>query len=157
MKKLFFLTLAMALSFALTSITFSADEALSPENLSGIWDGYGRVKGGSGYIIKYSCKILITPTLSGILRCATSNAYVGIGPEYYFDQGEIINNELVVREREKPDIIRIKANINSKNVLEGTIRIPSHSGDLLSFKKNRSLTDEEKQHPVSQLESLVKY
>jgi hypothetical protein len=155
MKKLISLTSAMALFFALTSIAFSTDEALTPENLSGIWQGYGHLTGGFGIKSRVSCKLLITSTLSSLLRCTAAG--LNGQPEYDFDQGEIINNQLVVHDREKPDIIRMKANINSKNALEGTIEIPRHFGDLLNFKKARALTDEEKQRPLSQLEGLVKY
>jgi|WetSurMetagenome_2_1015567.scaffolds.fasta_scaffold330912_2 hypothetical protein len=145
----------MALSFALTSITYSAEEALTPENLSGIWQGYGHLTGGFGIKSRVGCRRLITPTLSILFRCNSQG--LNGRPEYDFDQGEIINNQLVVRDQEKPDIIRIKANINSKNALEGTIEIPRHFGDLVNFKKARALTEEEKQRPLSQLEGLVKY
>jgi hypothetical protein len=154
-KKLIFLTLAMALFFALTSIAYSADEALTPEKVSGIWEGsYYVTWSNDGYRHRFTCRILITPTLSGVLNCINLNQ-----GSWQFDlsQGEIISNQLVMRDLKNTDTIRIKANITGKNILEGEFQGINNKGDLFNFKKKRDLTAEEKQRPLSQLEGLVNY
>jgi hypothetical protein len=152
MKKLFFLILAIASLFALASITYSADEALTPEKLSGIWKGSARLIAPGQAYFDHSCRLLITPSLNGLLRC---NSQMG-NPAYDFDQGEIINNQLVVRDREMPNTIRLKAYITSKNRLEGEVQLRRVKGDLYGCKKIRELTDEERQMPLAQLEGLLK-
>ena len=40
MKKVIFWALAIIFFFTLTSLAFSEEEALIPEKISGIWEGY---------------------------------------------------------------------------------------------------------------------
>jgi hypothetical protein len=156
MKKLFCGIMAVVLFFALTSIAFSADEALTPEKISGIWQGaYNTISANDGYRYSTSCKLLITPNLNGIIN---SEAPWG-GYSFIFGlngQGDIVNNQLIIRDRENPSVIRLKAHITKKNHLEGDFQGIQSKGDIVGCKKIRELTDEEKQWPLAQLEGLLK-
>ena len=158
MRKLFFI-LAIALSFALTSIAYSADEALSPEKLSGIWRGdwksdqFAQIQGVSTMPGPYDCRILITASLNAVFYCTHSLGGRTWDP-ILDGHGEIINNQLIIHDLANPDKIRMKAYITSKNRLEGETY--NFKGALLNFNKIRDLTNEERQHSLSQLQNLLK-
>jgi len=151
MKKLFGGAVALVFFFALTSIAYSADEALTPEKICGIWEGTLSLE-TPGYPRYFApCRILFKPDLTGILRYNTPNAAL----KYVLDgKGDISNNQLIIRDRENPDIIRLKAYMTKKNLLEGNFKGKLSSGDLSDLKKIKELKDEEKELPLSQLEGL---
>ena len=159
MKKGLLVVLTMVLFFTLTSLAYSSEKALTTENISGIWNGYFAVTlRGEGKAIG-TCKILITPSLTGVVSCSSDK--FGKWKDVLDGQGEIINNQLVIRDRKNPDIIRLKAYMKSNKVVEGDYNhlygTPrDYKGDLLKFKKIRDLNDEEKQWPLSQLQGLLK-
>jgi hypothetical protein len=66
--------------------------------------------------------------------------------------GEIVNDQLLMRDRIS---IKVKVNINAKNMLEGEATPHSITGDLTKFKKVRDLINEEKQLPLEDLKKLV--
>ncbi len=118
MKRLCMLTFSLALLFALASITYSADEVLTPERLCGIWEGTFTYQ--DRYLARagYNSKLLITQNLNGVF---CHNVY-GLSSTRILDgQGEIINNQLIMRQLIMSDRVveRIKVNMNSKNMLEG--------------------------------------
>jgi hypothetical protein len=153
MKKFFLLTLGLALFFALASIAYSAEEALTPEKLSGMWEGGYTFVFANTFSATSSCRALFTPNLNGIMRCRGQHGSF----LFVFDgQGDIVNNQLIIRDQEMPNTVRLKAYITSKNKLEGELKLPKSNGDLSGFKKIRELTDEEKQLPLAQLEGLLK-
>ena len=157
MKKVIFWASTVIFFFTLTSLAFSENEAMTPEKISGIWEGiytYSPNIGGTPFG-RVRCLALFTPNLNGIMRW-----FPITGPDrFVFDgQGDIVNNQLIIRDRKNPDIIRIKAYITGKNRLEGDTKIPVHTpmSVINNFKKIRELTDEEKQQSLSQLEGLLK-
>ena len=156
MKKGIFWALTVIFFFTFISLAFSEEEAMTPEKISGIWEGrYNYITSFQAMAWRNSCRALFTPNLNGIMSCRGHS-----GPfKFVFDgQGDIVNNHLIIYDREKPSVIRIEAYITSKNQLEGDIPPTGNikKGDLLGFKKIRELTDEEKQLPLAQLEGLLK-
>jgi hypothetical protein len=156
MKKSIFWALTVIFLFTFTSLAFSEEEAMTPEKISGIWEGRCNViLNDMAGVWRNSCRALFTPNLNGIMSCRGQSAPF----KFVFDgQGDIVNNHLIIYDREKPSVIRIEAYITSKNQLEGGIRPTGNikTRDLLGFKKIRELTDEEKQLPLAQLEGLLK-
>jgi hypothetical protein len=161
MKKGIFWALTVIFLFTLTSLAFSEEEALTPEKVSGLWKGYwNSVKmaqakfGSTTMVAPYECRILITPSLNGIVNCRHAMATPW---QLVLDgQGEIVGNQLVIRDRKDPSMIRMKAHITRKNRLEGECT-EVYNGDLIRLEKIRDLKDEEKQQSLSQLEGLVKW
>ena len=162
MKKGFFLASTVIFLFTLTSLAFSEEAALTPEKVSGIWKGHwnsdemAKFKyGGSVMPAPYDCRILITPSLKGIINCRHT---AGASPWLLVldGQGEILGNQLVIHDLKDPSKIRMKAHITRKNRLEGECT-EVYNGDLTKFEKIRDLKDEEKQQSLSQLEGLVKW
>ncbi len=157
MKKGILCSLAMVLFLTLSSVAFSAEEALTPERISGIWKGYlvASIPGlGRGEL---TCQILITPGLTAVVSCSHDKA--GRWKDILDVKGAISDNQLVIRQQKEPETIRLKAYITSKNRMEGYYfhhASRSYDGDLIKFKKVRDLSDEEKQQPLSQLKDLVK-
>ena len=157
MKKSLLAVLAMVLFLTLTSVVYSAEEALTPEKISGIWKGYFLTIITSLGRAELSCRVLITPSLTGVVSC--SGPAVGKWQDVLDGQGNIISNQLVILDRKNPDVTRLKAYITSKNLMEGDYQHlgnPDYKGNLIKFKKIRDLTDEEKQRPLSQLKGLLK-
>ena len=151
MKKLFLMTVAITLFFALLSIAYSADEVLTSEKLCGIWEGYFNYQPRFGVPRTSSSRLLITPNLSGIFFYRSQyDSYV----KFLDGQGEIVNNELVMREKV---LIRIKLKMDAKNILEGEGTTDDlNKGNLTKLKKVRDLTDAEKQKTLEELAGLMK-
>jgi hypothetical protein len=154
MKKIFFFTLALALVLSLASIGYAADEALTPEKLCGIWEGNYNIDSTRVGLPRYSakCRILFKSDLSGIMRY---NTVAGMYKVVFDGQRDINNNQLIIRDPENPDIVRLKAYMTKKNKLEGEFQGKVSFGDLVGFKKIRDLTDDEKQQSMEQLEILL--
>ena len=162
MKKGIFWASTVIFLFTLTALAFSEEGAMTPEKVSGLWKGQwnsnemAKIKyGGSVMPAPYDCRILITPSLEGIVNCRHS---AGASPWLLVldGQGEIVGNQLVIRDRKDPNKIRMKAHITRNNQLEGECT-EVYNGDLIKFEKTRDLKDEEKQQSLSQLEGLVKW
>jgi hypothetical protein len=151
MKRLCMLTFGLALFFALTSVAYSADEVLTPDKLCGIWGGkfYFQAQGVHNIA---DGKLLITQNLNGAFYFINQ---VGRSSMRILDgQGEIVNNQLLMRDRVAQ---HIKINMNEKNLLEGEgTALFGSKGDLVKFKKVRDLTDEEKKWTLEELARLLK-
>jgi hypothetical protein len=153
MKKGIFWALTIIFLFTFTSLAFSEEQAMTPEKISGIWEGGYHYINDGGYIELNPGRVIFTPNLNGIMR-----VYSQMGQfDFVFDgHGDIVNNQMIIRDREKTSMVRIKASITRKNRLEGEVRFPLNQGDISGFKKIRDLTDEEKQLPLTQLKGLLK-
>jgi hypothetical protein len=134
---------------------YASEDSMTPENLCGIWEGnYVFIPAGRELSqMNAAGKILITPDLRGLFSW---NSYGYLWQEVLDGQGDINSNNLIIRDRENPDIIRVKANLTGNNKLEGEIQTKNSKGSFSNFKKVRDLTSEEKQWSLSQLEGLIK-
>lgn len=165
MNKLFILRFALGLFFTLTSITYSAEKAVTPENICGIWEGdfvfqsRGKGPGLSGIVdVRRPCKLLITQNLNGVFvyTLEDQSAVVRI-----LDcQGEIVHDQILMRKKENPYVIRIKAKITEQNTIEGEGEAIhkgclAKKGYLTKFKKVRDLTNEEKRLSLEELKKLI--
>jgi hypothetical protein len=151
------LTIIITLFSTLTPRASSSEEALTPEKLSGIWAGRWSSFAldsarGAGLLSTFRCQILITPNLTGIISC--SSTMRGNFLLLLDVPGEIIDNQLVIRDPGKPSMIRMKVHMTGKNKLEGECT-GDYKGDLTIYKKVRDLKDEEKQRNLSQLQDLL--
>jgi hypothetical protein len=151
MRSKTYLLVVIVMTFALTSIAYSADEVLTPENLCGIWGGKFYFQ-AAGVHNNADGKLLITQNLNGAFYFINQ---VGRSVMRILDgQGEIVNNQLIMRDRIAS---HIKINMNEKKLLEGEgTALFGSKGDLVKFKKVRDLTDEEKKWTLEELAGLLK-
>jgi hypothetical protein len=148
---LFFLTLALTSFCALTLIAYSADEVLTPEKLCGIWEGTFSFSTRDLPRVSSRSKLLITNNLNGIFVYGTT--YLS-STRILDGQGEIVNNQLLMREKV---LTRIKLKMNENNMLEGEgVTNSLDRGYLIKLKKVRELNDEEKQKTLEELVGLLK-
>jgi hypothetical protein len=154
MKKTLFKTLSVSLFFALVSFYLSLDEDITPEKFCGIWEGtfIDRLQGNPRPRY-YKSKLIITQQLKGIFGYSVMDStFIRIldGP------GEIVNNQLLLREKTRTDSAEIKVNLTEGNMIEGEgVSLSLYKGKLTKFKKIRSLTNSEKRLSVEALEILV--
>lgn len=151
LKKSVLSLLGLFFSLTLTSSVFAEEPVLTPEKVSGIWEGKcANPETGVQYYWKFIFK---GSTLNGVILAdmgARKTTFWMDGP------GRIEGKHLIIGDKKFPDREKIHFVLREDGMMDGVGHNQYSETKFWDFKKRRSLTPEEENFSFQQLEKLWK-